>query len=230
MKSCTRPVTILLAFIPIVMSVLAVSCVMRPPVDHSKMNLVTCKYTFSSTEREDADRIARVVERYRLDDYPFYMEVGIDSIYCEFTLGNLEEIDLMHGELKLLPRFRNSADRYRSGGTLIFAEQSPTLAVQYRAVQLEGGLQMTLRISITPGARLFYAADGDFETEVDDIHIDENGTVRMPIAVREGQRYIYGRTVLGDVMKCIRIYIFTGETEEISLSEYKSRVRIDPEM
>lgn len=220
----------LLSLLVVGVAVLSAGCAMRPRIDHSRINLVTCKYTFSSTEREDADRIASVIERYRLDDYPFYMEVGTDSIYCEFTLGNLEEIDLMHGELKLLPRFRSSADRYRSGGTLIFAEQDPTLSVQYRAVQLEGGLQMTLRFSITPGARLFYAAEGDFETEVDDIHIDENGTVKMPIAVREGQRYIYGRTVLGDVMKCIRIYIFTGETEEISLSEYRSRVQIDPDL
>jgi len=221
------PIAVLFVFAT---SLLMSGCAMRPQVDNSRINMVTCKYTFANTEREDADRIANVIERYRLDHFPFYMNVGNDSIYCEFTIGNLTDVDMMHRDLKYLPHQRSSADRNRYGGKLVFAEFKPILNVSYRAVLLEGGLQMTLKFTISPGARLFYAGDGDFEIPVEDIYIDEYGQVEMPISVREGQRYIYGRTMLGDVIKCIRIYIYTGETEEISLDEYRTHVRFDPDL
>jgi hypothetical protein len=211
-----------------------ISCTAQRQLDPGTVNMIRCEYTFLNTEREDADRIAKVVERYRMEDFSFFIDVGDDSIYCEFTVAGVPDIDRMHKDLRHLPQLRQQ--RYADSnintpaGSIIFDEIDPVMKMTYRAARLEAGFQMLARFRISPGARLYYAAEGDYEEEVGDIFIDKNGLVSLPIAVKENQNFVYGRTVLGKVVKCIRIYIYTGETEEISLDEYEQYVRMMPGM
>jgi len=200
-------------------------CAARSIARRSEISPIRCEFIFQSTEREDADRIAAILEKYRMEGMELYMSVGNDSIFCELTVPTLERINKMHSELRRLPQLRMLGPlRGSGGGEIIFAEYDPVLRMTYRAVLLEGGLQMTLKLKITPGAQLFYAAEGDREQEVASLFIDDDGVVSMPIAVTEEQRFIYGRTVLGNIVKCIRIYIYTGDTEEIPLEEYSRHV------
>ena len=209
-----------------------ISCTARRQLDPASVNMIRCEYTFLNTAREDADRIAKVVERYRMEDFSFFIDVGDDSIYCEFTVAGASDIDRVHKELRHLPQLRQ--ERYAGSsinapaGSIVFDEIDPVVKMTYRAARLEAGFQMLARFRISPGARLYYAAEGDYEEEVGEIFIDENGVVSLPISVKENQKFVFGRTVLGKVVKCIRIYIYTGETEEIPLDEYKQFVRIMP--
>jgi hypothetical protein len=209
-----------------------ISCIAQRQLDLTAVNAIRCEFTFFKTEPEDADRIAAIVERYRLENFSFFQSVGEDSIYCEFTVASLAEIDQVHSELRHLPEKR--AVRYAApvGGVessdLVFAQFDPVLTITYRAALLEGGMLMQVQFRITPGARLFYAAEGEYEEEVGEIFVDKDGFVKLPVAVKPGQMFVYGRTVLADVIKCIRIYIYTGETQEISPEEYRQHVLIPP--
>lgn len=226
MQSSRHHITTALSLILAAATLITVEgCAARSMARRSEISPIRCEFTFQSTEREDADRIAEILERYRMEGMELYMSVGNDSIYCELTVPTLETIIKMHSELRRLPQLRMLGPlRGYDGGEIVFAENDPVLRMTYRAVLLEGGLQMTLKLKITPGAQLFYAADGDREQEVSPLFIDDDGSVSMPIAITEGQRFIYGRTVLGNIVKCIRIYIYTGDTQEIPLEEYSMHV------
>ncbi len=209
-----------------------VSCTARRQLDASSVNRIRCEYTFLNTERQDADRIASVIERYRMEDFAFFISVGSDSIYCEFTVAHLSDVDMLHRELKHLPELRQGPfrvmDATSRGEPLVFAESDPVMKLTYRTARLEAGLQMLLRFRISPGARLFYAAEGEYEEEVDEIFIGDDGMVSLSVSVKENQRFIYGRTAVDQLIKCIRINIYTSETEEISLEEYRMHVRTLP--
>lgn len=228
-----RPHTLVLSALFILTCALCVmSCIAQRQIDLTAVNAIRCEFTFFKTEPEDADRIAAIVERYRLEDFSFFQSVGDDSIYCEFTVASLADIEQVHSELRHLPEKR--AVRYSAplGGVdnsdLVFAQFDPVLSITYRAALLEGGMLTQVQFRITPGARLFYAAEGDYEEEVGEIFIDDDGFVKLPVSVQPGQLFVYGRTVLGSVTKCIRIYIYTGETEKISLEEYRQHVLMPP--
>jgi hypothetical protein len=199
-------------------------CSARHKLAPGVISEIRCEYTFHNTVREDADRIQRVAERYRLEDYPVYIEVGDDSVYCEFTVYSLAEIQRMHDEFRYLPQLRQAKYVPDQPGQatqkLAFEELNPVLKLEYHTAQLEAGLTMTVSFKISPGAKLFFAAEGDREAEVHEDFIDKNGNVELPIAIEEGQKYIYGRTILGNITKCIRVNIYTGETQEVSLDEY----------
>ncbi len=227
-----RPRLLLILCVCVVLCGIAASCSLQREFDRGSLTAIKCEYTFFNTEPEDVDRIARVLEKYRLAENSLYMSVGADTIYCEFTVAMTDDLDRIHGDLRNLPQLRSfdpalrnsasSTDRLRPA--VVFAQINPVFTTGYRTAQLEGGLTMALRFSISPGATLFYAADGDEEVAVPDSCIAVDGTVFFPTSVREGQRYVYGRTVLGDVTKCIRIQVFTGHTEEIPLEEYRRHV------
>lgn len=233
MKPIRLSLTVTLALLGMTLLLSAlISCTAQRQLDPAMVNMIRCEYTFLNTEREDADRIAKVVEKYRMEDFSFFIDVGDDSIYCEFTVAGVLEIDRVHKGLRHLPQLRHQ--RYAgsninaSAGSIVFDEIDPIMKMTYRAVRLEAGFQMLVKFRISPGARLYYAAEGDYEEEVGEIFIDDDGQVSLPIGVKENQKFVYGRTVLGKVGKCIRIYIYTGETEEISLDEYQQYVRIMP--
>jgi hypothetical protein len=216
--------------ISLLLACLLVSCTAGRRLDPGAVSSIRCEYTFLNTEREDADRIAKVIEKYRLEDISFFTSVGDDSIYCEFTVASLADIDRVHRALRHLPELREvryaDAATGAHGESVVFGETDPVMRMTYRAARLEAGLQMIVKFRISPGARLFYAAEGEYEEEVGDIFIDDDGSVSLPLAVKENQNFVYGRTVLGQIVKCIRIYIHTGDTEEISLEEYERHVRV----
>lgn len=216
----------ILRLVPLLLIIGANSgCMVRRVSPPGEISPIRCEFIFQNTEREDADRIAAILERYRLEGMELYMSVGDDSIYCELTVPRLETINKMHNDLRRLPQLRMLGPLAgRDAPEIVFAESDAVLKMTYRAVMLEGGIQMTLKLKITPGAQLFYAAEGDREQEVSPLFIEDDGSVSMPIVVQEGQSFVYGRTVLGDIVKCIRIYIYTGDTKEIPLEEYARHV------
>ncbi len=226
-----RPIGFLLPslFAIAVFCVVSLQCASTRQLAPSEISAIRCEYIFRNTEKEDADRLERLIERYRMEDFNVFVDVGDDSIYCEFTVESLNDIHRMHNDIRALPQLR----KVRDGATvsdanrqIVFEEYDPVLRMEYRTVRLEGGLTMTVKFKISPGSKLYYAAEGEYEEEVPEIHIDRFGNVEFPVTVKEGQRYIYGRTVLGGVTKCVRIYIFTGETDEIPLDEYVRRVMV----
>jgi len=211
-----------------------ISCTSLRQLDRSAVNMIRCEYTFLNTEREDADRIAKVIEKYRMEDFSIFISVGDDSIFCEFTVAGASDIDLVHRGLRHLPELREQpyagASAAAGSQRIVFDEIDPVMKVTYQAARLEAGLEMLVKFRISPGARLFYAAEGEYEEEVGGIFIDDDGLVSLPISVNENQKFVYGRTVLGQAVKCIRIYVYTGDTEEISFEDYKRYVRVRPEV
>ncbi len=227
-----RSVTLseLTLFAVMILCAVLVQCTSRRQLTPSEISAIRCEYIFRNTEKEDADRLEQLIEQYRMEDFRVFMDVGDDSIYCEFTVPSLNDIHRMHNEIRALPQLRevryDGATVSDANRQIVFEEYDPVLRMEYRTVRLEGGLTMMVKFKISPGSRLFYAAEGEYEEEVPDLHIDKYGNVEFPVTAKEGQRYIYGRTVLGGVTKCIRIYIFTGETDEIPLDEYVRRVMV----
>lgn len=217
-------------FALVLLSVMILQCTSRRQLAPSVISEIRCEYIFRNTEKEDADRLERLIERFRMEDFRVFMDVGEDSIYCEFTVPSLNSIHRMHNEIRALPQLRkvrfDGATISDANRQIVFEEYDPVLRMEYRTVRLEGGLTMTVKFKISPGSKLFYAAEGEYEEEVPDLHIDKFGNVEFPVTAKEGQRYIYARTVLGGVIKCISIYIYTGETEEIPLDEYVRRVMV----
>jgi len=213
----------------VLLPVVVLSCMTSQTVEYNPVFNVRCEYVFLNTAEEDSDRIASVVERYRDRNSEMYMEVGLDSIYCEFYISSLENIELMNNELKYLPQLRQPGyQQGLSGGLtqeLEFSQKEFVVRATYETARLEAGLQMVLKFTITPGAQLFYAVEGGYEEEVPDLFVSEDGQVELPVSVEEGQRFVYARTLVGEVVRCIRVYIYTGETEDITLQEYLQFVR-----
>jgi hypothetical protein len=55
---------------------------------------------------------------------------------------------------------------------------------------------------------------------VDAALIDATGNVTLPVTIAKGQEFVYARTVLGGVERCIKVDIFSGETVEITKAAY----------
>jgi hypothetical protein len=110
-----------------------------------------------------------------------------------------------------------------SGGkVLAYEESGRQISSAFRTVAIKGTVKVTVTFAVTPGARLFYSPVAGEETEVPAEKIAADGKVSLDVSIARGQEAVYGRTVLGEVEKCIKIDIYTGEVTEITRAEYDS--------
>jgi len=79
---------------------------------------------------------------------------------------------------------------------------------------------VSVSFSVAPGAKLFYSPAPGTEEEVPAEKIDADGKVSLQVSIVKGQEFIYARTVLGEVEKCIKIDIFSGEAADVSRAQY----------
>ena len=83
-------------------------------------------------------------------------------------------------------------------------------------------MKINVTFMIAPGASLFYSPAPGAETSVPAESIDETGKVTLEASIARGQEFVYGRTVLGEIERCIKIDIYTGEVAEISKAAYEA--------
>ena len=114
-------------------------------------------------------------------------------------------------------QFRAEADGSRRQ---VFQLADKELRSSFTTVQIKGTVKVTVTFTVTPGATLFHSAAPGQETQVDAALIDATGNVTLPVTITKGQEFVYARTVLGGVERCIKVDIFSGETVEVTKAAY----------
>ena len=125
-------------------------------------------------------------------------------------------------DVTLLPKLAHDLSYKADGTTLIFQEEGRSVASTFRTARISGSIKITVTFNIAPAAALFYSPAPGEEVAVPAESVDETGKVTLDVSINRGQEFVYGRTVLGEIERCIKIDIYTGEVAEIAKDAYEA--------
>jgi len=180
--------------------------------------------TFRNVETPaERERIERIIAGEARDGRARCEQEGT-NLRCRFQVADLEALERLHplliypggaGPSRTFPNpFRSPPRRER-----LYNDDRPAFSVVYETAELDAELEITVRFRITPGADLYFISGGEPERQAD-LPEDHDGGVSLRVRLAQGQRHIYGRTVLGGVERFIRVDVFSQSVERISRSEY----------
>jgi hypothetical protein len=175
---------------------------------------VKCVLGFANIgDAAEIERIKGVIAPLAVDN-AVAVEAAADGFSAmTFTLADVSAYPALVEALK----YKTAADGTK---TLVFEESGRQISSAFRTVAIRGQVKMTVTFSVTPGAKLFYSPAAGQETEVPADQIAADGKVTMDVSIARGQEAVYGRTVLGEVEKCIKIDIYSGDVMQIARAEY----------
>jgi hypothetical protein len=182
----------------------------------SNLDNVLCQYTFRGVEPQiERDRIFNLVKQSARPGtlQPAEPPTTVD-FQLSFIIGRLSAIDQMHSPLL----FASSSARAPS--QQVFNAHHPTFFMTYETVTLGARIEVLVNFTITPGAQLFFKTEGEPERDITS-SVGPNGAVQIKTAIRKGQEFIYARTVSENVVRYIRINVYTQQAQVISRGEYR---------
>jgi hypothetical protein len=175
---------------------------------------VKCSFTFQNlTDAAELDRVKAMVQSRAEGNVVEVTSGEGGTVTMSFMLPDVTAAPAVIEELK----YRVSGDGSK---LLVFEESARQVASTFRTVAIKGAVKVTLNFTISPGAKLFYSAAAGQEAEVAADRIGAQGNVTMDVAIARGQDFVYARTVLGEVEKCIKVDIFDSSVSTISRAEY----------
>ena len=177
---------------------------------------VDCMLEFANlTNVAEQDRVKATIVEVAVDGRVTVVPCDAPgSIGMAFTLADVTALPALVESIK----YRLTDD---GGKALVFEESGRMVTSKFRTAAITGTVSVSVSFCIAPGADLFYSAAPGEETQVAAGKIDRDGNVTLQVAIARGQEFIYARTVLGEIEKCIKIDIFTGESVEISRAQYE---------
>lgn len=175
---------------------------------------IPCRYEVLNVDREvDIDRIDRAIRSVAIDGV---RKTGdSDRTIYEFRVASLSDINRIHPQI-LFKDAEASAPEDK-GQTLSFRDAA--FEITYYSAQLSASMEVIVRFDVLPDSQLFYKENG-VEKEITS-QVDEAGNVELRTKIRPDQKYIYARTVLGEVQRYIRIDVFSQEVSDIDADDYR---------
>lgn len=175
---------------------------------------VPCTYRFKMLSRPEDQ--ARVEAAIRSVAYGPVSKSGTLS-YPEYRFHVARLADLDRLQPKLL---------YAYPGTLMLPNRKQTLNLKrliidatFDSTDVSASATTTLSFTVKPGSRLYFKHPGGVESDIT-AKVDKKGKVSFPVAIKDGQKYIYARAVKDSVVRYIRINLFTNSVQDISRREY----------
>jgi ankyrin repeat protein len=135
--------------------------------------------------------------------------------------------DLETGSIPaLMDDLKYKADSNATGGRVLMhelVEFGCQVEATYRTAEIRGGIETTLTLQVTQGAKLFYVpAQGQREQQVT---VNSDGSASFRIRLARGQDAVYARTELGAVKRYIRVDVYSGEQSDVSEDEYRAKTK-----
>jgi hypothetical protein len=174
---------------------------------------VKCSFVFKNlTDAAEVDRVKKAIQA-KADGGAVEVTTGeAGMVTMAFTLADVTALPKLAEQLKY-----KTSD---SGKALAFEESGRQVSTSFRTVAISGSVKVTLQFTISPGAKLFYSGKPGEETEVPADKIDASGNVKLDAPIARGQGFVYARTVLGAVEKCIKVDIYDSSVTQISRAAY----------
>jgi hypothetical protein len=177
---------------------------------------VPCTYRFKMLTRpEDQARVENAIRSVALGGlvtktgtvtYPEY----------KFRVSRLADLDTLHPKLI----YNNSGNPISSMRRQVLNAKTAGVEVSFDSTDLSGSAVTYVTFHVKPGSRLYYKDPGMAEEDIT-AKVDKTGKVVFPVALKEGQKYIYARAIKDRVERYIRINIFTSQAQDIKASEYR---------
>jgi len=182
-----------------------------------------CKYRFYNVNDEkEIEATVQTIRRFAKDGR-VSTGTGKDAHgeyqQYDFVLSGVEQIS----ELNSVLPYQTIKKGNETQTSLLYEEFGPQYSTNFRTVTLSGAIEIIVRFSITPGAKLYYSMQPGREVPVPATQIDRNGNVALNVRISRSQQYIYARSLLGKVSRYLRINIETGAAEEIARDQYQKR-------
>lgn len=189
----------------------------RPPAPVSNPIPCTCRFKMLSRPEDQA----RVESAIRSVAFGTVAKSGTVS-YPEyrFQVARFSDLDVLMPKLlyadvgaagsPFMPRPARKQTLNQRGSVVDFTFDSTDVTASATTI---------VTFDVKPGSRLYYKAPGGVESDIT-AKIDKKGRVRLPVHVKEEQRYLYVRATKDNVNRYIRINIFTSQTQDISKREY----------
>ena len=181
---------------------------------------VSCTYRFYDvTDNAEVTRLRSTIQAQakdgRVNESSSSDPTGPFREY-QFTLASLDHVAKLDAALRA-----KAAEAGDHAPTALLYEQFDTrFSASHRTVTLTATLESVVRFKITPGASLFYSLGAGQEVAVPREQVDSAGQVALTLRIPRGQRYLYARSVVGEVQRCLRINCETGQTEEVERAAY----------
>ena len=176
---------------------------------------VTCSFSFTNLGAADLERAKEIVAAASVGGSVDVSMAEDGAVTLIFVLPDVTAVPKVAHDL----RFKAGADGTQ---TMVFEEEGRTVSSSFRTARITGSVKINVTFMIAPGASLFYSPAPGAETSVPAESIDETGKVTLEASIARGQEFVYGRTVLGEIERCIKIDIYTGEVAEISKAAYEA--------
>ena len=175
---------------------------------------IPCTYRFKALARaEDQSRVEAAIHTVAIGTV---VKAGTVS-YPEyrFHVAKMADLDRLHPQLlfsnpqTLIPSTLKQTLNLRAAG----------VDMTFDSTDVSASATTIVTFNIKPGSRLYYKTPGGFESDIT-AKVDKKGKVVMHVPVKEGQRYFYARAMKDNVVRYIRINIFTNRVEDIPKREY----------
>jgi len=175
---------------------------------------IPCTYRFKALSRpEDQSRVEAAIHSVAVGSV---VKAGTVS-YPEyrFRVARMADLDRLHPQLlfnnpqAFIPSTLRQSLNLRGGG----------VDMTFDSTDVSASATLTLTFAVKPGSRLYYKNPGGYESDIT-ARVDKKGRVVLPVTVKEGQRYLYARAMKDNVVRYIRINIFTNHVEDIPKHQY----------
>jgi hypothetical protein len=184
---------------------------------------IACIYRFYNVQDEqelrpvaqtirDHAKNEHVLESTGRDDKGMYRQYS-------FAITSADKI----AELSATLPFRATTVDGKTVAKLVYEELDARFQTHFRTVTITGTVEVLVRFRITPKASLFYSVEPGKEVSVPQAQVAPDGGVTLSVRVPRTQQFVYGRSVLGQVERFLRINVETGQAEEIERGAYLKR-------
>ncbi|HEX8910905.1 MAG TPA: hypothetical protein VF796_01000 [Humisphaera sp.] len=189
----------------------------RPP---AYVENAAVTYHFTNVENPaDRERVYRIARSVALPDTLDPKDVPDKPDFdLRFVVPRLSALDTAHELILFVPKPGAAGDAPAQA----FNPRGPAFAIGYDTVSIGAGIDVTVRFKVTPGARLFYRAQGGEPIDVTK-QVSETGIATIPARINRGQEFFYAKAISGGVTKWLKINIFTQQVQEITQAEFEGK-------
>jgi len=175
---------------------------------------IPCTYRFKMlTRAEDQARVEAAINAVAVG--PVTKSGTVTFPEYRFRVKRLADLDALHPKLL----FAKPATAFTPNRQQTVNLKSAGVDVTFDSTDVSASATTTISFNIKPGSRLYYKHPGGVESDIT-AKVDKNGKVTFPTTIKEGQKHIHARAVKDNVIRYIRVNIFTNEVTDIRKSDY----------
>jgi hypothetical protein len=176
---------------------------------------INCRYFFKDINREeDQRRIDEAIHSVAIPKEPVTkMGTGSSPTYS-FTVKKLASLDKIHPRIL----YKNPTAKPKDLCQTLNAH-NPNFTITYESTDILASIEVIVTFDIKPGAQLFYKDEGGVEKDITS-QVGPDGKVTLQTKIKQGQEYIFARTVLDEVTRHIKINVYSQKVSDIDKNEY----------